>query len=157
MVKLHGPLMDQSVHGWLGNDQYAYFGFVHQPYPIGLLPFIHVPYSLWARKFFGTYHVPAFGFRPYPGFIGQYYSGLGWCYQMRRTWHGIIWSAMRPPISVNKKSPAQLVCQFKFYYAVKAWQGMNQGTKDYYGRLKYPVHAAGFNRFLHYYLLDKPC
>jgi hypothetical protein len=145
MVRLIGPLCHFEAHGWLGRYQYATKGLVRNAYPISFLPFISQPYRM-----------PAFPFRPYPPFIFRYYSPKGWCYQLRRTWHGIIWSAIAPPISAQPKTPAQEANKTKFGDGVRIWQSMNQETKDYYVRLRFPVHASGYNRFLHYYMLGKP-
>ena len=131
MVKVFMPLKSIRARGWLGGYTYSVRGVALCPYPIGR-------YGL--------------GFN-----TSLYYSHLGWCYQVRRTWHGLVNVALRPPISENKKTPAQLACQNKLTAGVAAWQQMDQGVKDYYHQLGYPVHASGYNRFLHYYLLDKPC
>jgi len=131
MVKVTGPLFSHSAGGWLGKYTYARTGLVANPYPIALInPYLNT---------------------------GMYYSRIGWCYQRKRTWHGIIYSAMKPPISAQPKTPAQEANKAKFALAVLSWQGMNQTTKDYYHKLRYPVHASGYNRFIHYYMLDKPC
>ena len=157
MVRVDGPMMSLTARGWFGRYHYGQLGFVASPYPIGLLNKRRVPYSLWDRGIHGTYRLPSFALRPYPGFIFQYYSPKGWCYQMRRTWHGIVWTAMHPHISKQPNTPHQYFFKQRFAYGIHLWQGMSQETKDYYGRLSYPVHPAGYQRFLHFYLLDKPC
>jgi len=136
------PLWSLRARGWLGGDTYGKRqyrdglwvgkkGVAVQPYPIGR-------YGL--------------GFNTSP-----YYSHIGWCYQVRRTWHGMVNVAMRPPISEQPKTSAQEANKAKFAKGVHLWQGMSQGVKDYYHHLSFPVHASGYNRFLHYFLTDKPC
>jgi hypothetical protein len=167
MVKIPGPLMSISAAGWLGGDTYGKLnynqrgwvlpkGVLPNPYPIGFGSNILIP-SGWTLSNFGnTYKIPRWGLRPYGPFISNYYSNLGWCYQRRRTWHGIIYSAIRPPISENKQTYTQLFHQMKFHDAVTVWQGMNQATKDIYERWRHPVHASGYNRFLRWYLKFGP-
>jgi len=167
MVKVHGPLFSLTARGWLGGDMYGHYDYKHgvfhtpkwlvrSPYPFALLGRLR----LWDRvTSLGTvlkYWVPAFGLRPYPPFISQYYSPIGWCYQRRRTWHGTVWSVIRPPISENKKSSYQIVCQSKFAAAVACWQGMNQETKNIYHAWTYPEKASGYNRFLRWYMRFGP-
>jgi hypothetical protein len=131
-------------------------GLVSTPYPIGFASQILIP-SGWTFGNFGhTYKIPRWGLRPYGPFISNYYSNLGWCYQRRRTWHGIIYSAIRPPISVNKKTVFQLGYQGKFRNGVVVWQGMSESTKNIYKAWRYPAHASGYNRFLRWYLLHTP-
>jgi len=131
MVKVTGPCYSLSAQGWLGRYQYARLGFVSEPYPIALVN----PYLM----------------------TGQYYSRLGWCYQRKRTWHGIIWSAMVPPISAQPKTLAQEANKAKFGSGVRLWQVMSEATRNHYRKLRYWTAASGYNRFLHYYMLDKPC
>ena len=142
MIKVGGPLLSLTARGWFGRYFYKTHGVVHQPYPIALLGKIRFPYRM-----------PAWGLRPYHSFISQYYSRLGWCYQMRRTWHGIVWSAIRPPISAQPKSTAQEAWKNVFADAVLAWQGLTLSQKKIYNVYKYPIHASGYNRFLREYLL----
>ncbi len=129
MVKLRGPLFSLSAHGWLGKGVYKRLGLVTEPYPIGLLP-DHLQNHI-------------------------YYSPKGWCYQRCRTWHGIQPRAIRPPISENKKTEAQLVCQNKFADAISTWQSMNNVTKSYYRGLKYPLKMSGYNRFIRMYMNEE--
>lgn len=163
MVKVPGPLMSTEAHGWLGGDTYGRKeyekgvwippkGVNPCPYPIGFASKITIP-NAWTFSFFGnTYKVPRFGLRPYGPFISAYYSPMGWCYQRRRTWHGVTWAAMRPPISINKKTPFQLGYQGKFRDAVTIWHGMSYAQQDVYNHWSYPRHASGFNRFISWYL-----
>jgi len=141
MVKVRGPMLSLTARGWFGGDGYGRVGVLVWPYPIALSPKIHSPYRM-----------PAWSLRPYPSFISQYYSAIGWCYQRRRTWHGCVWSAFRPPISENPKSPYQLERQHLFYSAVKAWQGLTPEQKDVYNKWTYPVHASGYNRFIRWFM-----
>lgn len=131
MVKVSWPCYSLSAHGWLGKVSYHRRGFVTNAYPVGALN----PYLVSA----------------------PYYSPVGWCYQRRRTWHGVIWSAIKPPVPSNPQTEEQQAWRAKFASGVALWQGMDEETKDYYNKLNYPEHASGYNRFLHYYLLDKPC
>jgi parallel beta-helix repeat protein len=141
MVKVGGPLFSLEAHGWLGHDTYKTRGVVPHPYPIGFAAHINVPYF-----------VPAFGLRPYPQFIGQYYNALGWCYQRRRTWHGIVWSAIHPPISKNKHSSKQQGQMQNLITALRAWQGFTPVERDVYNKWTNPRHASGYNRFVHWFM-----
>jgi hypothetical protein len=156
MVKMRGPLLSISAWGWLGRYNYKIDKVVVNPYPISLLGRIR----LWDRvTSLGTvnkYFVPAFGLRPYPGFIFQYYSVKGWCYTRRRTWHGIIPTAIRPPISAQPNTALQNAYKQRFADAVAAWQSMNPATKDLYHHWRYPVRASGYNRFISWYLKHTP-
>ncbi len=145
MVKVGGPLMSLEAHGWLGRSFYGRTGLVPTPYPIGFLNAIHIPYR-----------IAAFSLRPYPPFIASYYSGMGWYYSRRRTWHGSVWSAGRPPVSINKKSVFQLGYQTKVRNGVAAWLSMTDETKDIYHHWRHPARAAGYHRFLSYYLKHTP-
>ena len=130
MVKIVGALYTNSARGWLGRYQYARLKVVSNPYPIGL----HWKYP---------YHA-------------YYYSPRGWCYQMRRTWHGIVQSAIKPPVGPNPQTALQQSWRQQFADAITSWQGMDQATKDVYNKWKYPVHASGYNRFLRWYLMHTP-
>ncbi len=141
MVKLGGPLLSQTAHGWLGRYEYRHHGLVTNPYPIALLGSLRYPY-----------HMPAWGLRPYPSFISSYYNPRGWTYQRARTWHGCIMRAIRPPISVQPRTSAQTGNEVKFADAVSAWQAMNQEQQDVYKKWRYPVKASGYNRFISWYL-----
>jgi len=155
--------MSIEMHGWLGGDTYGkreyekgvWIPAKHVnpcPYPIGLGSDILIP-SGWTLGNFGhTYKIPRWGLRPYGPFISNYYSNLGWCYQRRRTWHGITHSPMRPPISKNKHTSKQTGRQWLFYNAVKAWQDFAQNEKDVYNRWRYPARASGYNRFIRWFM-----
>ena len=129
MVRVVGPCYSLTAQGWLGRVTYGRLGMVVNPYPIAIVN----PYLMSAA----------------------WYSRQGWVYQRRRTWHGIIWSAIRPPISAQPKTAAQQANKYKFGSAVHVWQGMNEETKDYYHHLRYPPHPSGYNRFIRMYMLDK--
>ncbi len=129
MVKLTAPCYSLQARGWLGRWQYGQRGFVSAPYPIGLFP---------------RYLIHSF-----------YYSPKGWCYQLRRTWHGIVWAAMRPPISIQPNTAIQYAYKQIFAEAVHVWQGMNEATKSVYKAWSYPVHASGYNRWLRWFLKER--
>jgi len=163
MVKLKGPLFSTSMRMWLGKDMYGARqyrngvwvepkGLVANPYPIGLLGHIHVPYSLWDRDIHGMYTLPAFGINPYAKFIAQYYSPRGWAYQMRRTWHGVIPIAMLPPDNDPVRTPAGLAAQASLADAVTIWQAMSANQKNVYNVLKEPQHTSGFNKWISRYI-----
>lgn len=128
MPKIFMPGQSVRLRGWLGRCTYARRGVVHNPYPIGM-------YGL--------------GFN-----ISHYYSPLGWCYQVRRTWHGMQNVAERPPISEGTNTLERQVWRTAFGDAVSIWQGMDTGTKSIYHRERYPVKASGYNRFIRTYLRD---
>jgi len=130
MVKVTGPCYSLTARGWLGKDTYARTGVVPNPYPIALLN---------------------------PNLMsGFYYSHTGWCYQRRRTWHGIIWSAMRAYMPTNPQTVPQQAWRAKFAGAVSAWQGLTGLQKGIWNSYNYPKHPTGYTRFIRAYLLDKP-
>ena len=128
-MRISGPLYSMTAHGWLGSWVYRRHKIVLTPYPFGLFP---------------RYLMSA-----------NYYSPLGWTYQMRRTWHGIVWVAERPPIGHNPRTPYQQFYRNVFGSGVKKWQSFPKEIKDIYKRLRYPVKASGYNRWLHYWMEDK--
>jgi len=145
MVKLRGPLNNTEARGWVGRRLYHRHGVVASPYPISFLGKIHIPYPF-----------PAFATNPYSRFIAQYYSVKGWCYQQRRTWHGIQPMAMHPPDHQGPYSPAALAGQVAMSEAVSIWLAMPQTVKDIYNVWRHPVHASGYHRFISWYLLNTP-
>ena len=156
MVRIDGPLLSLTARGWLGRTNYHNWGFVYNPYPIGLLNRRTIYCLRGNPPIWQTYHITAFGPRPYPLFIAQYYSNLGWCYQMRRTWHGIGWAAIRPPIGPNPRTQFQQQGRVYFGYGMGFWQSMPYFVRGFYNYLKNPRWMSGMNRFLHYYLFKKP-
>jgi len=145
MIRIAAPLDSLTAQGWLGRWAYGIHGVVRNPYPIGLGQKIRYPYSM-----------QAFGLRPYPLFIYQYYNRLGWCYQRRRTWHGIVYAAISPPISLNQKTNDQVVKQTKFADAITMWQGFDDTLKDIYNHLRYPNRGTGYNKFISKYMKTEP-
>ncbi len=145
MVKIRGPLLSIEAHGWLGGYFYQTHFVNPFPYPISLLGRIREPYFM-----------PAFGIRPYPSFIAQYYSPTGWEYNQRRTWHGMQPTASRSPglkrVWINPNDPYRV----RFRDAVTAWHTFNQTTKDIYNKLKYPPRMTGYNRFIRQYIKTQP-
>lgn len=125
------PGQSIRLRGWLGRYVYARRGVVQNPYPIGM---------------YGA------GWN-----ISHYYSSLGWCYQVRRTWHGMQNVVERAYVPTNPRTETQQAWRARFAQGVAAWQAMDQGVKDYYHNLRYPRYASGYNRFLHYFLTGKPC
>ena len=164
MVKVTAPLLSLRAHGWFGGWMYGYRGVVKTPYPIGLFHWVYghkwegdtwsSKKARWTTNAKNWWGIESSVFVP---FLSFYYSPTGWCYQRRRTWHGCISIAERPPIGPNPQTEDQQANRMKIKYGVIAWQGMNPATKDYYNRLSFPRRASGYNRFLHYYLLGKPC
>ena len=159
MVKVTAPLLSLRAHGWLGQFVYRRLGLVSTSYPIGFFNFRYgliAQAGFWADKRIAwaatNWTWDGFRVNVLRSFLSFYYSPQGWCYQSRRTWHGIISSAIHPPISVNPKNPYQLVCQNRFYAAVKAWQSLTEAQKDIYRAWTYPVHASGYNRFLSWFM-----
>lgn len=126
MVKIFVPGYSKRLRGWLGKDFYARTGVVENPYPLGVQP------SNLAS--------------------GMYYNRLGWCYQVRRTWHGMQNVAMRPPLGHNPNTPAQQAQREKFAKAVAAWQALSEAEKDHWRSLIYPNDQSGYNKFLSDYL-----
>lgn len=144
-VRLRGPLFSLTARGWLGGYSYRCRYWCRNPYPIGLLPKIYREYSM-----------PAFGLRPYPHFISQYYSTAGWIYQRRRTWHGITWIAEAGYLTKVDATPARIACRKKFALAVAGWQALTGLQKGIWNSYNFPKHPSGYNRFIRAYMLDKP-
>lgn len=160
-----GPLFSIEAHGWLGGKMYAKRAYIRgvwfepkhvvvNPYPISLLPSIHIPYSFWNRGIHGTYKIPAFGLHPYPAFISQYYSPMGWCYQRRRTWHGITWSPMKPPVSVQPNTGFQHAWKGIFHEGMYRLSLLTDAQKLVYNNYTYPKAASGANRFMSEFLKE---
>ena len=156
MVRVRGPLGSITASGWLDKYFYRSYGIVRNPYPIGLLGHIHVPYSNWITGINGFYSIPAFALSPYSRFIAQYYSVKGWAYTMRRTWHGIDCVPIRAPTSNAPSKPDELKGQVVFQEAIELWQSMNQETKDIYKNWRTLDHASGYNKFISWYLKTTP-
>jgi hypothetical protein len=130
MIKIFAPGYSLRAHGWLGHIQYGRIGLVSIPYPVGL-----------RGRYLNT---------------SQYYSPLGWVYQIRRTWHGVINTAIRPPISAQPRTSYQQGVQFRYYEAIGVWQGFTPEQKSVYHKWTYPVRASGWNRFVHWFFRIKP-
>ena len=126
MIKISWPVYSIRAHGWLGRYTYGRRGMVFIPYPIGRFP---------------RYLIQS-----------VYYSPKGWCYQIRRTWHGIVNAAMRPPISKQPNTAIQYAYKQIFAEAIHLWQEMDNPTKDVYNKWRYPVCASGYNRWIRWYL-----
>jgi len=126
MVRVTGPCYSLTARGWLGKYTYARIGIVSLPYPIAIVN----PYLM----------------------SGMYYSAKGWCYQRRRTWHGVIWAALRGYVPTNPQTSEQQAWRQVFANAILVWQSMTDATKDIYKKQRYPVHASGYNRFIRQYL-----
>lgn len=94
----------------------------------------------------------AFGLIPYPAFISQYYNKLGWCYAQRRTWHGLIYIAMSPPISGDRTGTNEDIYRLRFGAATTVWQGMNSATKDVYNQAAKGKRFSGFNWWVKLYV-----
>ena len=109
-------------------------------------------YGVGVRGLFGKHPYPIGVHLPVN--LGPYYHPYGWYYQMRRTWHGIVWAAHKYTKSTNPQFASQQKWREVFADGVSIWQGMSSQLKDIYEKWKYPVHASGFNRFLHYYLRE---
>ena len=145
MIRIKAPLFCLTAQGWLGNYTYKMRGVVPSPYPLGLLGHIRFPYRM-----------PAFGLKPYGPFIAQYYSNIGWCYQRRRTWHGIVYTPMKPPISKHINTPLRAPQKIRFAQAYAAWKLLSPAEKDYWERERYPVHCQGVNRWIRNYIKTHP-
>jgi hypothetical protein len=166
MIRIKGPLNNTTARGWLGKDMYGKRnyrngvwttpkGLVVNPYPIGLLGHIHVPYSFWDRNIHGMYSIAAFPLNSYKAFISQYYSSRGWCYQMRRTWHGMQPIAMLPPDNDPVRSLDGIAAEIRMGEAVEIWQAMSDVQRNVYNVLKYPPHTSGYNKFISQYIKSK--
>ncbi len=164
---MRGPLFSMTARGWLGHDMYGARQYragvwvepkwvVSNPYPIGGVGHIWIPYSLWDRKIFGMYHVPTWGLRPYPAFIAQYYSPLGWTYEMRRTWHGMAPTPKRATWAGIRHTPTQTIYRNRFADGAAVWHTFDLPTRDIYNKMKYPTRQSGYNRFLGMYIKTTP-
>jgi len=91
----------------------------------------------------------------YGGLFANIYHPYGWIYQLRRTWHGIIWCAMKYTKPRNPRTQAQQNWRYVFRDGVSIWRNtMTDEEKNFYNQKKYPERMSGFNRFLHYYLRE---
>jgi len=159
MVRVNAPLFSFSAHGWLGRYTYARTGVVKNPYPIDLFAFRYgvIQHSgIWSDKKI-AWDASNFTWDGQRAdmpraFLSFYYSPKGWCYQRRRTWHGIIYSAMRPPISAQPKTASQEAWKSVFADAVAGWQALTGIEKGVWNSYNYPKHPSGYNRFLRWYL-----
>jgi len=82
--------------------------------------------------------MPPFSCRPYPQFIGQYYSTAGWIYQRRRTWHGIIWIAEAGYLTPISATASQIANRKKFANAILSWQSLTGFQKGIWNSYSYP-------------------
>lgn len=163
MVRVRAPLFSFGAQGWLGKDLYARHGIVRNPYPIGMFNFrygILWESGTWADKrvAWSATNWTWDGHRPNlpRAFLSFYYNKRGWCYQRRRTWHGIIWSAMRGYVPANPQTAPQQANRALFANAVSAWQALSGLEKGVWNSYNYPKHPSGYNRFISAYLKDKP-
>lgn len=118
-----------TAAGWFGGREYHRVGVVTFPYPIGFWPrYLH---------------------------SAPYYSRLGWCYQRRRTWHGIVYSAIIPPISAQPHTVAQEMNKLKFAAGMALWQGLTSDQQQVWRAYPRRKHMSGYNLFLHSYMRNK--
>lgn len=129
MVKIRGALYSNEARGWLGRDHYLRTGANPNPYPIGL-------------HFSNRYH-------------SIYYSSMGWCYQVRRTWHGLQQIAMRPPTHADANTVPQQAQRAKFLNGVAAWNALPQAEKDDYNERAVGKAKTGYQLFMSDYLKGK--
>ena len=122
MTKVVGPIFSMSARGWLGKDTYARLGIVANPYPIALLPYRIRHHS--------------------------YYRVQGWVYQLKRTWHGIIYSCYPGYWPTNPRTPAQQANREKWARAVEGWQGLGEEAKDVWRELAEKRPLSGFNLYM---------
>lgn len=107
-------------------------------------------YSIRAwGKFYGKY--------PFGSFYSDPARQYGYCiYQRYHTLYGLICIKNRyynaAPRNVSWLSPYQT----KLAAGVSYWQGLTDAEKAIYNSYSYPRQMSGYNRFLHYYLSDKP-
>ena len=119
-------------------------------------------YSITARGQFGIYVSAGVKRAPYPYPIGirvsgggySHYHPYGWYYQLRRTWHGVIWAAHRYTPPTNPRSALQQGYRGMFADGVSNWHNLTDEEKTNYNQLKFPRRMTGFNRFMHYFLRE---
>jgi hypothetical protein len=148
-MKVQGPCLLLEAHGGLG----LYSPLKKRPplfYPIALRPCFFYPYARVYKPWYDPDPSIYIKFDPYAP-----YNFYGWYYQLRRTWHGIVWAAHRYHGFVpNPRKPKQLIWRGYLADGVSIWQGMESATQDIYNKLKFPTRMSGYNRFLHYYLRE---
>jgi len=147
-MKVQGPVLSMEAHGGLG----LWNIYKKRPplfYPIALYPCFFYPYARVLKPWYDSDPSIYQKFRDDAPF--HYY---GWYYQLRRTWHGIVWAAIRYTNHSDLKTSKQLKQRGYFSDGLSVWNSMSDETKDLYKKMRYPIYATGFNRFLHYYLRE---
>jgi len=147
-MKVQAPVLSMEAHGGLG----LWNIYKKRPplfYPIALHPCFFYPYARVLKPWYDSDPSIYQKFRDDAPF--HYY---GWYYQLRRTWHGIVWAAISYTMHSDPKTSKQLKQRGYFSDGLSVWNSMSDETKDLYKKMRYPIYATGFNRFLHYYLRE---
>ncbi len=129
-MKIRPPLQGLVGRGWLGHSMYARHGVVVSPYPIGI----------W----------------PYNRYLSMYYSVKGWCYQQRRTWHGMQPVAERAYWPKNPRYITQQAYRRRFRNGMTSWYGLGLAGQDIYNKMRGMKQKLGRTRFMHMYLKSTP-
>ena len=147
-MKVQAPVLSMEAHGGLG----LWNIYKKRPplfYPIALYPCFFYPYARVLKPWYDSDPSIYQKFRDDAPF--HYY---GWYYQLRRTWHGIVWAAISYTKHSDPKTSKQLKQRGYFSDGLSVWNSMSDETKDLYKKMNYPRIASGMNRFLHYYLRE---
>ena len=112
------------------------------------------------RVFMPLYSIGAWGriYGKYP--FGSFYPDgarlYGYCiYQRRHDKKGIYYVKEKYYFPTKPLTQNQINYQIKFAYGVKAWQKLEEKDHKIWDRYGYPRRMSGYNRFLHYFMLDK--
>ena len=162
-MRITAPLGSIRAFGWLGKYQYARRGVVSNPYPIGF--FLHQygirwrkaswfdPVARWTTKDW-TWSGDKSILNYYS--LAQFYSPIGWLYQRRRTWHGVINIIERPYIPTNPRTVDQQANRAVFAAAVLDWQISPAGEKEYWNKQAAGKPYSGYNKFISNYMKQNP-
>jgi len=112
----------------------------------------HTMYSLTARGKIGRrqgYGQGAFGESQYAD--QNQFAGV---YKKQYTKNGPLCIKTKFQKTVAVNTDHLVVHQAKFANAVSSWHSLTSNDKEYYNTLKYPLHMAGFNRYISLYMKD---
>ena len=147
-MKVQAPVLSSEAHGGLG----LWNIYKKRPplfYPIALYPCFFYPYARVLKPWYDPDPSIYIKFDPYAP-----HHFYGWYYQLRRTWHGIVWAAQKYTKPKNPQTAKQQTWRGYLADGMSIWHSMSDETKNLYKKMNYPRIASGMNRFLHYDLRE---